>query len=255
MSVRVMSLVWAMDLPDSEKIVLLALADCANDEGHCWPGMATLTKKCSKSDRTIQAAIRTLCAKGHLTRREVLGKGCNYTVHPIVRLADPRSGCTPEEPSPPKPLPQTPEAVSGKPSGTLNSEAKASSERVLDAWKKAGLPEIRVFNASRKQSLRMRLKEFGEAQLLEAIARIQRSKFLTGQTDRGFKADLDFLLQPKSLTRILEGFYGDDAVKTQRVELSATELRERAEWYLQHGQPDSAEECRRKAIALERQAA
>jgi hypothetical protein len=81
-----MSLVWELDLPDSEKLVLLALADCANDEGHCWPGMKTLTDKCSKSDRTIQGCIRTLCAKGHLTRRETPGKGCNYTVHPIVRF-------------------------------------------------------------------------------------------------------------------------------------------------------------------------
>jgi hypothetical protein len=125
-----MSLVWELDLPDSEKLVLLALADCANDEGHCWPGMSTLQKKCSKSDRTIQAAIQTLCAKGHLTRREIIGKGCNYTVHPIVRLADPRTGLAPEAISPPKPFTQTPEAVSGKPSRTIKaSEAKASSAK------------------------------------------------------------------------------------------------------------------------------
>ena len=94
MSVRVMTAVWALALPDSEKIVLLALADCANDEGHCWPGMASLVAKCSKSERTIQGAVKSLCDAGHLTRREVLGKGCNYTVHP-------RSGCgqTIKEPS------------------------------------------------------------------------------------------------------------------------------------------------------------
>ena len=84
-----MTAVWDIPLPDSEKIVLLALADCANDEGHCWPSMATLARKCSKSDRTVQAAIKSLVDSGHLTRREVPGKGCNYTVHP-------RSGFTPE---------------------------------------------------------------------------------------------------------------------------------------------------------------
>ena len=68
-----MTAVWALVLPDSEKIVLLALADSANDEGHCWPGMKSLMAKCSKSDRTIQAAIKSLCVAGHLTRREVLG--------------------------------------------------------------------------------------------------------------------------------------------------------------------------------------
>ena len=151
MSVRIMSLVWEMELPDSEKIVLLALADCANDEGHCWPGMPSLVKKCCKSDRTIQAAIRTLCAKGHLTRREVVGKGCNYTVHPIVRFASPRTGFAPEAASPPKPLAQTPEAVSGKPSRTVNSasnEAGASADPVkalvdlgVDVLTSTGTPE------------------------------------------------------------------------------------------------------------------
>jgi hypothetical protein len=127
MSVRMMTLVWELDLPDSEKLVLLALADCANDEGHCWPGMNTLKRKCSKSDRTVQLAIKMLCAKGHLTRREVLGKGCNYTVHPILRMAsDPRSRFAPEESSPPKGTTQTPEVASGKPSRTINSVAKAT---------------------------------------------------------------------------------------------------------------------------------
>lgn len=116
MSVRVMTAVWDITLADSEKIVLLALADCANDEGWCWPGMKSLARKCSKTDRTVQASIKALCAAGHLTRIEVPGKGCRYQVHP-------RSGFTPEAASPPKPVRappkpvrDTPEAASDKPS-------------------------------------------------------------------------------------------------------------------------------------------
>lgn len=112
MSIRIMSAVWSIALPDSEKLVLLALADCANDEGSCWPGMASLTAKCSKSERTIQGAIKSLCAKGHLTRIETLGKGCTYTVHP-------RKDCAPAEAAPPQPLPKTPAAAAPKPSGTV----------------------------------------------------------------------------------------------------------------------------------------
>src|SRR4051794_39682647 len=103
MSIRMMSLVWELDLPDSEKLVLLALADCANDEGDCWPSVATLTKKCSKSERTVQNCIRTLCVKGHLTQKPGPHKSWDYVVHPIVRLASdtpaaaaPRNGCTPQ---------------------------------------------------------------------------------------------------------------------------------------------------------------
>lgn len=134
MSVRTMSLVWELDLPDSEKLVLLALADCANDDGHCWPGMNALKRKCTKSDRTIQLAIKMLVVKGHLTRREVPGKGCNYTVHPIVRLDTPEA-ITPRSDNAPKGTTPTPEAASGKPSRTINS---LSSDRAR-GWHR--LPE------------------------------------------------------------------------------------------------------------------
>jgi hypothetical protein len=81
-SIRIMSLVWTTALPDSEKLVLLALADCANDDGVCWPSMRALVAKCSKTDRTIQAAIKSLANAGHLTRVERPGKGVLYTIHP-----------------------------------------------------------------------------------------------------------------------------------------------------------------------------
>ncbi|MFZ3484257.1 helix-turn-helix domain-containing protein [Sphingomonas sp. 3-13AW] len=120
MSIRIMSAVWALPLADSEKLVLLALADCANDDGVCWPSIAALVRKCSKSDRTIQAAIKSLAAAGHLSRLERPGKGVLYTIHP-----------TPEAASPPKRLPPetvapTPEAASDKPSRTPITSSDAS---------------------------------------------------------------------------------------------------------------------------------
>ena len=120
-------------LPDSEKIVLLALADCANDEGGCWPSMATLAKKCSKSDRTVQASIKKLVKAGHLTRNETPGKGCSYTVHP-------RSSFTPEAASPPKPSHHTPEAASDKPSMNHQSPTKSSTSTEKRARKVVDFP-------------------------------------------------------------------------------------------------------------------
>ena len=169
-----MSLVWEMDLPDSEKIVLLALADCANDEGHCWPGMKSLVKKCCKTDRTVQLAIKMLVAKGHLTRREVVGKGCNYTVHPIVKLANPRTGCAPEKASPPKPTAQTPEAVSDKPSRT-SSVAKATASSAADLAKQmfnAGIELLAESEKSEKEArsiIGMWRKSHGDGKVLAAI--------------------------------------------------------------------------------------
>lgn len=112
MSIGLMSLVWKVSLPASEKLVLLALADCANDEGGCWPSMKTLVGKCSKSERTVQAAIKALVDAGHLTRTERLGKGCFYTVHP-------RESCTPAKVAPPQKTTKTPAESADKPSRTI----------------------------------------------------------------------------------------------------------------------------------------
>lgn len=120
MSIRVMSAVWAIALPDSEKLVMLALADWSDDAGYCWPSVAKLAAKCSKSERTIQGALRSLESKGHLTRDQRPGYGCKYTVHP-------RSDCTPAAIAPPQPLPLTPAAVAPNTSRhTTTLEAKAS---------------------------------------------------------------------------------------------------------------------------------
>lgn len=127
MSIKLMTLVWDLDLDDSKKIVLLALADAANDEGFCWPGIASLCRKVSKSERTVQGAIQGLIEQKHITRREIPGKGCTYTVHP-------RSICAPAEIAPPQRLRDTPAAAAGKPSINRNtSGAKAPSvSRAVD---------------------------------------------------------------------------------------------------------------------------
>ena len=129
-----MSLVWNLDLPDSQKIVLLALADSANDEGHCWPSMASLTTKCSKSERTIQGVIKELVAAGHLTREEVPGKGCNYYVHPRTDCAPQAS--RPAEPTPPQGTTDTPAAAADKPSRTINSkQTQARGRLIASDWR------------------------------------------------------------------------------------------------------------------------
>ena len=70
MSVRLMTEVWAVSLPDSEKLVLLALADCANDEGLCWPSMATLARKCSNSEKERDGERERQREKNRSSERE-----------------------------------------------------------------------------------------------------------------------------------------------------------------------------------------
>lgn len=91
-----MTQVWRMDLAPSDKMVLLALADAANDDGVTWlainsrnAGKLDLVKKTSLSERTVQSCLRRLVEAGHLQREERPGRGCLYTVTP-ANLAPPQ---------------------------------------------------------------------------------------------------------------------------------------------------------------------
>jgi DNA-binding transcriptional ArsR family regulator len=84
-----MTVVWRMDMSPSDKLVLLALADAANDDGVTWMAIKTkqdgkldLLQKCSLSQRAIQTAIRRLEEAGLISRCEKPGKGVIYTVLP-----------------------------------------------------------------------------------------------------------------------------------------------------------------------------
>jgi hypothetical protein len=68
MSVLGMGLVWQLDMVTHEKMVLLALADHASDDGVCWPGMKGVAQKCSLSVRRLQEIVANLERKGWVSR-------------------------------------------------------------------------------------------------------------------------------------------------------------------------------------------
>lgn len=124
-----MTVVWKLDLQPSDKMVLLALADAANDDGVTWmavksrtAGKADLLTKCSLSERAVQGAIKRLCEGGHLTRVDRPGKGVIWTVHP-------RSICAPQI-MPPAGNDVDPRSICGETVSNHqpSSEAKASSD-------------------------------------------------------------------------------------------------------------------------------
>ena len=72
MSIKSMTWAFSQPLSGNEKVVLLALADFADDDGVCWPAIPKLAEKAYLSARTIQRIILTLSDQGYLffERRE-----------------------------------------------------------------------------------------------------------------------------------------------------------------------------------------
>lgn len=80
MSVRAMSWVWSSSTAEGlDRFVLLAIADCANDDGEqAWPAVSTLASKTGLSERTVQRCVKSLTALGELRVQANAGRrGCN----------------------------------------------------------------------------------------------------------------------------------------------------------------------------------
>jgi hypothetical protein len=83
-------------------------------------------------------------------------------------------------------------------------------EHVVEAWNAMaaqwGLPKAKL-TPERRRKLAVRIRQHSVEDFTEAIQAIGRSPFLRGENDRAWRADFDFLLQPKSFTRLIEGSY------------------------------------------------
>lgn len=71
MSLVAMGWAWEQEVSSGAKLVLLALADRANeDDGTCWPGLKTVARKVGLSERVVRKHVESLEGDG-LLRREV----------------------------------------------------------------------------------------------------------------------------------------------------------------------------------------
>jgi hypothetical protein len=101
---------------------------------------------------------------------------------------------------------------------------------------RVGIPQARSLTPQRRKSIAARMREHGGLEAWKlALANIERSAFLQGRNDRGWTADLDFMLQAKSFTRLVEGTYGNGAhakaTPTQQSKDTHASKRERiAQW-------------------------
>lgn len=73
---------------------------------------------------------------------------------------------------------------------------------------RCGLPAAQKLTDARRRKLVRRLHDCGGLDGWHvALDKLEASKGLRGDNDRGWRADLDFLCQDQSFTRLMEGFY------------------------------------------------
>lgn len=111
----------------------------------------------------------------------------------------------------------SPSQGSNEPIASTDVDVSADTDRpltrqeILDAWKERfvprGHPAVAKMTAQREKQLKARLRDCTIEEWQRAMDALERSAFCRGENDRGWIADFDFLLQPKSFTKLLEGAY------------------------------------------------
>jgi hypothetical protein len=88
MSALIMGMVWELELPRDEKLVLLAYADHANPSGgSIFPSVATIAHKTGYSRRSVQAITRRLERAGYLVAQGCGPHGTNRYHIPVCKGA------------------------------------------------------------------------------------------------------------------------------------------------------------------------
>jgi Helix-turn-helix domain len=137
MSLKIMNAVWNTPCEThTQKLVLLKLADNANDAGVCWPSVANIASHCDLTEEGVRNQIKKLAASGLLEVERGHGRGHSnrYSILPgnpngieVSKIKPQRQTPFPVEKTP-TPLAKNPNAVGGnhnrtikEPSGTKPS--------------------------------------------------------------------------------------------------------------------------------------
>jgi predicted transcriptional regulator len=74
-------------------------------------------------------------------------------------------------------------------------------------------PKVKSITEKRKKAIRKILKSYSDDDIIEMFTNAESSDFLKGKNDRGWKANIDFMLREDKFVNILEGQYNGKKYK------------------------------------------
>jgi hypothetical protein len=233
MSVAAMTAAWSVDCEPSQKLILLALADHANDETwKAWPSLGHLSKKTGLNRRTVSRCIEQLLEKKLIGR---INRGQESTVYQLnvaswghdAPRGDKPLGAQSHKDKGDKPLGvgascpkgrgDTPHEPSGnrqiEPSGNQGEtpREKIPYSEIVKAYHQAlpSLAGIRKLTPARKAAIAARWREDMPSldDWRDYFRQVGECPFLLGDNDRGWRADLEWLTKQSSYAKVIEGKY------------------------------------------------
>lgn len=125
--------------------------------------------------------------------------------------------------------------------GQANKDINPPYQKIVQLYHEncPGLPRVHKLTDKRRRAIKARWRELNKLEEWKFLfQKTAASRFLMGENDRGWRADLDFLLREDKMTAIFEGKYdnqrpqnkGDLAAKLYRQALEEEQQEEREEY-------------------------
>lgn len=229
----------------AQKMVLLKLADNANDKGECFPSYETIARHCEISRQSAINHIKSLCKKGFVrkvTRKtdkghtsnlyildletKFLDEGSQNSVPEVVKEFDHGSQTIGLGGSQ-KFLPRTSQSFNqsinlkklssddSKPAKqiSVNRQTNIPYQEIMQAFNESAgdrLPNAESLNDKRKRAISKFLKELKEPTVESAKNYFDyfmetASAWYFGENNRGWRANFDYLLRPETVLKTREG--------------------------------------------------
>jgi Helix-turn-helix domain len=137
-----MARVWdETDVDGTDLIVLLCLADHANDDGDCWPSIPRLAKRARRSDRQVRRVLADLEERGLVVRDPRPGRSSIYHVLPLSPLTG-VSSATPVTDDTPTPVTDDTPPLTPVTPRTVKESPVESAVEVVTAKSVGDTPEV-----------------------------------------------------------------------------------------------------------------
>jgi hypothetical protein len=247
----VQAIAWALGInagSSIRKLILISIANYADDQGVAWPALQTVADHANCSRRTVIRKIEELQQAGFLVKEErhhSSGRQQSNAFRLLLLDARQRTtnreeggSLTPREGdslSPPRVThlvtPEGDTALSPKPLEEPSEGEKRGNRR---SWRRAltneenvalihwdgmakhlDLAQVRYMSKQRHMKFRHALQDIGIEGWEAALEKIRASDFCQGRNDRGWKIDFDFVCTPGGFTKLIEGKY-DNRTKVQQ---------------------------------------
>lgn len=234
MSLHAMVAVVEMrDIGPNEKLLLLILANYADNVWECWPSVKRLAADTGMGNRTVTSTLTKLEERGLIRRTERWRRDGSRMSNLIGLLfAPPANAAWGEDvdTAPRVNIQRTPHAKSAGHEPVIANQLEKQGATALvgeaDDVRQAfasfnamvvslGGSPAKALNDDRRRRIKARLKDCGGlAEWTRLMGTVPDSPFLSGQTHHHFSVTLDFIIQPSSFTKLTEGQYHDHRSQT-----------------------------------------